>query len=111
MKIAEGIWARIFRKYLINKPIELFITKPTSNPRKSRPNRNDRINEHKIHIVNWRKYVNLLNHSDTWKNWPLLALINLLVHLKQAKLENEKLKSATFLIKNHIKIKYLIRLK
>ena len=83
----EGIWANRLRNYLINNPIQMHQQKPTKKPTKKKRERDlKRIPQLKETIFHWRSYIHIIHHTEEWKNWDKLAMINLLINLKKARI-------------------------
>jgi len=100
----EGKWAKIFQNHLINNPIQLQNTKPTRKPTEKKKMRDKQRTAHvKETRYNWRSYIYTIMHTDTWKTWHELPLINLLINIKKAKLPINKEKEITYRIRNHMK--------
>src|SRR4051794_17686610 len=64
-----------------------------------------------IQPVNWRKQFYLILYTDLWKQWHELPLINLLIHVKQAKLRKHDVNTFTYKIRNWLRKKFNYQLK
>lgn len=108
----EGLWARRFRDFLINNPIELTLSKPTKKPTAAKKLRDSlRIPLLKQTTYNWKSYIHLIRSTSIWKTWHELPLINLLLNIKRAKLQKHVTTHFTYIIRNHLAKAFKFRLR
>lgn len=99
----EGIWAKRFKNYLINNPIQLNNVKPT---KKRTECKRIRDKEHAIKKkelrYKWQGYLRTIDSTDHWKEWDKLAVINLLINMKMAKLPINIEREISYKLRNHL---------
>ena len=108
----EGIWAKRFKNYLINNPIQLVTIKPTRKRTEKKKLRDSaKAKEYKLTRYKWQSYIYTIMNQDTWKQWNELALINLLINMKKAKLPINIERETSHIIRNHLNKTYHFKLK
>lgn len=108
----EGVWARKLRAYLINNPIELKTRKLTQRPNLLKKERDqDRAEKRRETISTWKKYFHLILHTNVWRQWQPLPLMNLLINAQRHKIRKDVMGNFKYVIRNHLLKQFNIRLK